>query len=59
MFYDNALEKLRSNSRIPYSFGINHNDRTAGTHAETWRLAALHTVRTEKQFLSLKQLGEK
>jgi hypothetical protein len=59
MFNDNPLEKLGRNPRIPYSFGIHDNDRSACADAEAWSLAALHPASTEQQSLSLKQLGEK
>jgi len=59
MFYDDSLQELRSDPRIPYSFGINHDDRPACANAEARSLAALHSVRTEQQTLSLEQLGQK
>jgi len=58
MLDDDALEELRCDARVPYTFWIDHNDGTSCAHAKTGRFTSLHPVRPEKKSLSLEQRRE-
>ena len=58
MLDDDALEERRGNAGIPDTLRIHHHDRSAGAHAETGSLAALHPARTEEQTFALEQTRE-
>ena len=55
---DDSLEQFRSDVRVPDSFRINDDDRTIAAHTEAGSLASLYPIGTEKQILTLEQLGE-
>jgi len=47
MLDDNALEKLWRDTPVPYSLGIDDNDRATRADAKTGRFAALHAAGSE------------
>lgn len=55
MLDNDSLEKLRSHSPVPHTFGIHHNDGTSSTNAETRRLSALYPAGTKEEILTLEQ----
>lgn len=55
MLDDDPLQELWRDVRVPDALGIHHEDRTAGTYAEAWSLAAFHSRRSEQQLLALEQ----
>ena len=52
---DNSLEELGSDTLVPDSLRIHHNDGTSGTNAKTRSFSALDAGRTKKKTLALKQ----
>ena len=55
MLDDNALEQVRGDTRVPHTFGIDHNDGTSRTYSKTRRLTTLYPVRPEQKSLALKE----
>jgi hypothetical protein len=53
MLDDNTLEQRRRHSGVPDAVGIYDDDRPTTAHPETWRLTALHALRTKQQTLAL------
>lgn len=56
MLDNDALQQLGRHSAVPYSFGINDDDRPPGAHAEARCLTALDASWPEEQILALEQL---
>ena len=56
---DDALEQRRGHAGVPDALRVHDDDRTAGAHAETGRLATLHATRTEEQPFALEQARER
>jgi hypothetical protein len=55
---DDAFEQLGSDSAVPDPLGVDHDDRSSSTDAETWRLAAFDTSGPEQQVFPLEEPGE-
>ena len=55
MLDHDSLEHCRSHARIPYTFRIDHHDGAARTNSEARSFAALHSIRSKQQALTLKQ----
>ena len=55
----NAFQQRGGDLGIPDAFRIHDHDRTIAAHAKARSLAALHSLRTKQQVLTLQQIGEK
>ena len=55
MLDHDSLQQLWSDTGIPYTFGIDHDDGPSCTNAETWSFAAFHPRGSEQQAFPLKQ----
>jgi len=55
---DDALEQLRRNSRIPDTFGIDDDDRSAGAYTKTGSLTTFYPRGSEEQSFPLEQRRE-
>jgi hypothetical protein len=55
---DYSFEQCGSDFGIPDPFGIHNDDRPVAAHTEASGLTTLHSIRTEKEILSLQQLRE-
>jgi hypothetical protein len=57
MLDHDSFEEVGSDTAIPDAFWVHDHDRSLGAHAETRRLAALHTSWSEEEIFALEQLG--
>jgi hypothetical protein len=58
MLDDDSLQELGRHPAVPDTLGIDDDDRTARTHAETRSLPTFHAGGTEQQTFSLEQRGK-
>ena len=59
MLFHDALEQIRSHSRIPDALRVHHDDRTVLADAKAGRLSTLDPRRTEEEPFPLEEAGEK